>query len=101
MGVKHSIGRETSLSIQWQPVEASRPETFEQARDRLSWLERVNIFFVKKTFEISLLDRLFLWCQRVPGRWWVDYCTRNLRSVHGLERVGALAEKKSVILVSN
>ncbi len=82
-------------------VEASRPETFEQARERLTWFERFSIFFIKKTFENPVLDRLFLWFQRYPGRFWVDKCTQNIRQAHGIERVGPLAEKKSVILVSN
>jgi 1-acyl-sn-glycerol-3-phosphate acyltransferase len=37
----------------------------------------------------------------VPGRFWVDKCTQHLRYVYGLERIGPLSEKKSVILVSN
>jgi 1-acyl-sn-glycerol-3-phosphate acyltransferase len=83
------------------PVEPTRPETFEEARDRLSRVERFSILCVKKTFQVSLLDRFFLWCQRVPGRFWVDKCTRNLRSVYGLDRLGPLDQKKSVILVTN
>jgi 1-acyl-sn-glycerol-3-phosphate acyltransferase len=82
-------------------VEASRPDTFEEARDRLSRLERFSIYFVKKTFEVPLLNRLFLWFARVPGRLWVDKCTQHIRSVYGLERVGDLSAKRSVILVSN
>lgn len=71
------------------------------ARDRLSLLERLNIAFVKSTFEIRLLDRFFRWCQRWLGALWVDKCTANLRQVHGLERIGRLSEKKRVILVTN
>jgi 1-acyl-sn-glycerol-3-phosphate acyltransferase len=82
-------------------VEASRPDTFEEVKDRLSRLERFSIFFVKKTFEVSLLNKFFLWLSSHPGRFWVDKCTSNIRSVYGLERAGDLAAKRSVILVSN
>ena len=80
---------------------AGRPETFEEARDRLTWVERFNIAFIRRTFAWGWLDRFCQWGCRVPGAGWVHYCTRNLLNIHGLDRLPPLEELRGVILVAN
>jgi len=80
---------------------SARPETFAEAKTRLSWLERANIAFIRRTFEWSWLDRFCRWGCRVPGAGWVYACTRNLLQIHGLERLPPLPALERVILVSN
>ncbi len=79
----------------------TRPETFEEANDRLSWVERFNVAFIRRTFAWSWLDRFCRWGCRVPGAGWVHYCTRNLLRIHGLERLPPLEDLRGVILVAN
>ncbi len=78
-----------------------RPETFLAAADRLRPLERWNIAFIKKTYESSWLNRLCLGLQRTVGTGWIDLCTRRLRHVHGLERLGPIDAGRPLILASN
>lgn len=83
------------------PRRAARPDTFEAAKDRLSWIERLNIRFIRKTFEVRWLNALLMWCQRVPGVFWVHHCTKHIRHVVGLDRISDIAATEGVILVSN
>lgn len=78
-----------------------RPDLFSRARDRLSRLERWNIAFVRASFTNPLLNRVMAALQRFPGSTWVEVCTRQLRTVHGLERLPPPAELGNFILVSN
>lgn len=78
-----------------------RPALFSQAADRLTGIERFNIAFIRRTFSSRPLDALMRWCQRVPGTGWVDYCTRKLRHVYGLERLPPPGELERFIIVSN
>ncbi|MEM7676162.1 MAG: lysophospholipid acyltransferase family protein [Myxococcota bacterium] len=80
---------------------SARPETFAEAKARLSWLERANIAFIRRTFEWSWMDRFCRWGCRVPGAGWVYACTRHLLQIHGLERLPPLSQLERVILVSN
>ncbi len=41
------------------------------------------------------------WCQRNVGARWIDLATRNLRHLHGLERLPPLDPGKSYLCVSN
>ncbi|MBK6688662.1 MAG: 1-acyl-sn-glycerol-3-phosphate acyltransferase [Deltaproteobacteria bacterium] len=79
----------------------TRYETFAEAKERLSWLERLNIAFIKHTFVSPWLDGLLLWFQRVPGVFWVHHCTKHIRHVYGLERLGPMDSGEAMILVSN
>lgn len=78
-----------------------RPELFEAAKNRLSWIERANIRFIHKTFQTPSVDRILTLLQRVVGAGWVHVCTRHLRIVHGLDRLPAPDAGRSFILVSN
>lgn len=80
---------------------APRALTFAEATTRLKWMERLNVAFIRRTFEWSWLDRLCTWGCRVPGAGWIYVCTRNLLRVHGLEALPALSTLKRVVLVSN
>jgi len=80
---------------------AGRLNTFAEARHKLTFLERMNIAFIRRTFEWRWLDNLMLWFQRVPGVFWVHNCTRHIRLEVGLERLGPIGTKQGMILVSN
>ncbi len=82
-------------------AEAGGPTSFLAASDQLSALERFNIAFIRKTFELGWLDGLLRQLQRFVGATWIDVSTRRLRHVHGLERVGPLDAPRSVIFASN
>ena len=81
--------------------EESRPALFSAARERLTWVERVNIALIRRTFSFPPLDALMRWCQRFPGATWVEVCTRQLRHVRGLERLPELRALDRFILVAN
>ncbi|MCK6544663.1 1-acyl-sn-glycerol-3-phosphate acyltransferase [Myxococcota bacterium] len=78
-----------------------RPELFSAAADKLGWLERTNIKLVQTTFENPALDRVMTALQRWIGAGWIDVCTRNIRHVHGFERLPPDDPSRSFILVSN
>jgi 1-acyl-sn-glycerol-3-phosphate acyltransferase len=78
-----------------------RPDLLRAGQGRLSAVERLQIAFVRRTFERGFTDYLIRWCQRVIGSSWIHHCTKNLRQVHGLERLPALELGKSYLLVSN
>jgi 1-acyl-sn-glycerol-3-phosphate acyltransferase len=80
---------------------APPPETFEEAKDKLSPLERANIAFIKRTFHYRWLDRFFLWCQEALGAFWVHHCTKYIRLDCNLDRVGPLESMEPLILISN
>lgn len=81
---------------------ARRPETFAEARSKLSRLEWLNIRFVRWTIDSTWMNRLMQWCQRVPGVFWVHHCTKHLRHEYGLERIrDTLASQDPVVFVSN
>lgn len=69
--------------------------------DQLTPLERSQIAFVRKSFEPGALDRAVRLAQRWIGSNWIEYCTRNIRHVHGLERLPTFDAKKSYLVVSN
>lgn len=78
-----------------------RPNTFLEARDKLTRTERFNIAFIRRTFTSPFLDRLMAWCQRAPGAFWVHHCTKHIRHELGLERLPSMRDTKRFILVSN
>lgn len=78
-----------------------RPDLLTTAGDRLSPVERAQVAFIRKTFEPGTLDRTIRWFQRNVGAMWIDHATRQLRRVHGLDRVPRFDPSGSVICVSN
>jgi 1-acyl-sn-glycerol-3-phosphate acyltransferase len=69
--------------------------------EALSPLERWQIKFVRRTFEPGPVDRAIRMAQRHIGANWIEQSIKNLRQVHGLERLPAFARDGSTILVSN
>ncbi len=62
---------------------------------------RAHIRFVRKSLRPGMLDRALREGQRIFGSTWIDRCTRNIRHVHGLERIGTLDPNKSYVCVAN
>lgn len=79
----------------------TRPDLVEGGQKRLSWLERRLIAIVRRTFEPGLLSRAVQFGQRTIGCGWIHLCTKNLRRVHGYERLPKLDPSQSFILIAN
>ena len=80
---------------------SERPDFLASGGDALTPLERAQIRFMSRSFEPGKLDSALRWCQRTIGARWIDYFTRNLRHVHGIERLPPLEADKSFLCVSN
>lgn len=80
---------------------SERPELFAAAADKLSFLERANIHFIRRTFTIPWLDTFLMFLQQRIGALWIHLCTRHLRMVFGLDRLPAYDPERPFIVVSN
>jgi 1-acyl-sn-glycerol-3-phosphate acyltransferase len=69
--------------------------------DMLTPVERWQIGFVRRTFESRGFDRVIRAFQRHVGANWIEQSIKNLRSVHGVERLPVLGRDESTILVAN
>lgn len=69
--------------------------------DSLTPVERWQIKFVRRTFESKGLDRVIRVLQRHVGANWIEQSVKNLRHVHGLDRLPRFDRDASTILVSN
>ena len=69
--------------------------------DMLTPVERWQIGFVRRTFESAGFDRVIRTLQRHLGANWIEQSIKNLRHVHGYDRLPVLARDESTILVSN
>ena len=67
----------------------------------LPWIAHAHLTIVQKSLEPGLWDRALRFGQRTAGCNWIEICTRNIRDVHGQERLGKLRADKSYIVVSN
>lgn len=67
----------------------------------LTPVERWQIQFVRRTFESAPLDRVIRFFQRHVGANWIEQSIKNLRVVHGLDRLPEFGRDESTILVSN
>lgn len=81
--------------------EVPRPDLVELGRRRLSFIERLQLRWIRNSFEPGWLDRLLRFGQRTVGQGWIHHCTKHLRHVHGLENVPALDGPESVLVVAN
>jgi 1-acyl-sn-glycerol-3-phosphate acyltransferase len=90
--------------------EPARPRTIEDVpvrdlleygADMLSPVERWQIKFVRRTFEAGAVDRTIRFLQRHVGANWIEHSIKNLRHVHGLDRLPRFDHDASTILVSN
>lgn len=69
--------------------------------DSLTPVERWQIKFVRRTFEPGVVDRAIRLMQRHIGANWIEQSIKNLRHVHGLDRLPPFERDGSTILVSN
>ncbi|MDB4936549.1 MAG: 1-acyl-sn-glycerol-3-phosphate acyltransferase [Labilithrix sp.] len=69
--------------------------------DSLTPVERWQIGFVRRTFASKGFDRAIRFLQRHVGANWIEQSIKNLRHVHGLERLPRFDRDASTILVSN
>ena len=67
----------------------------------LTPLERFQIRFVRKSLDTPAFDGSLRWLQRKIGANWIEQSVKNLRHVHGTDRLPELDAKKSFIVVSN
>ncbi len=87
------------------PTAPGRGAREDRAGDLLSpelpSITRAHVRFVQKSLEPNLLNRALRFGQRTFGCNWIELCTRNIRQVHGRERLGNLDPSSSYICVSN
>jgi 1-acyl-sn-glycerol-3-phosphate acyltransferase len=94
-----------TLSSETPPTEEkpalSRPEFSGPLFERLSFIERLNLRLVRKSFEPGLFNRVLRFFQRRVGQAWIHHSTKNLRHVIGLSRLEGLADGRSILVVAN
>jgi 1-acyl-sn-glycerol-3-phosphate acyltransferase len=69
--------------------------------DDLTALERALIGAVRQTYDRRPLDQAVRLGQRYVGATWINYFTRNIRHIHGLDRLPPLDPLKSYVCVCN
>lgn len=67
----------------------------------LSRLERWNTAFARRTYEPGVLADSMRFLQRTIGCSWIDGVLKNVRQVHGLERLPPLDPNESYLCVAN
>lgn len=82
-------------------VELARPDLAVTGRERLSFAERTIIRLVRATFRRGIVDGIIRGLQHGIGSSWIHHCTKNLRHMHGIERLPVLEQRQSYILVAN
>ncbi len=84
-------------------AERSTPKTRDllDFEELLTPVEQKQIRFVRKSFDPGPLDRAVRLAQRYIGSNWIEQCTKNIRHVHGLERLPSFDAKKSYLVVAN
>lgn len=82
-------------------ADSARARDLLELKELLSPTEQRQIAFVRRSFEPGPLDRAIRYAQRHIGSTWIEHSTRNIRRVHGLERLPAWDPKKSYLVVSN
>ncbi|MBX3191012.1 MAG: 1-acyl-sn-glycerol-3-phosphate acyltransferase [Labilithrix sp.] len=87
-------------SIREVPGGAPR-DLLELGADALTPTERWQIRFVRRTFERGALDKSVRFLQHHIGSNWIEQSIKNLRHVHGADRLPKLERDQSTILVCN
>lgn len=84
-----------------------RPSTERESRadalvgEDLPAITRAHVRLVRRSLEPGMFDQALRLGQRTFGCSWIEICTRNIRQVHGRERLGTLDPNKSYVVVSN
>jgi 1-acyl-sn-glycerol-3-phosphate acyltransferase len=81
--------------------EPIRPDLVELGRGTLGKTELLQLRVIRRSFERGRIDSALRWCQRRIGARWIDLATKNLRQVHGLDRLPPLDPDKSYLCVCN
>jgi 1-acyl-sn-glycerol-3-phosphate acyltransferase len=76
-------------------------DLLEVGKDELTPLEQFHIRFIRKSLERGALDSSLRFLQRHVGANWMEQSIKNLRHVHGEERLPKLDENDSFVVVSN
>ncbi|HEU5076042.1 MAG TPA: 1-acyl-sn-glycerol-3-phosphate acyltransferase, partial [Polyangiaceae bacterium] len=79
----------------------ARPDFSKVGTKRLSPLELRQVRFIRSTYESPRADKVIRYLQRTLGAAWIDICTKQLRRVHGFERLPRLSPDESFIFVCN
>jgi 1-acyl-sn-glycerol-3-phosphate acyltransferase len=83
------------------PAAPDRPDLVAAGESTLRPIEKLQIRVIRRSFEPGTVDGALRWCQRNVGARWIDLATRNLRHVHGLDRLPPLDPAKSYVCVCN
>lgn len=70
-------------------------------KELLTPVEIKQIDFVRSTFEPGALDKAVRLAQRWIGSNWIEYSTRRIRHVHGLDRLPKFDPSKSYLVLAN
>jgi 1-acyl-sn-glycerol-3-phosphate acyltransferase len=103
-GAKAATGaRQERGDDEQEPLSKSRAREREllDFEELLTPVERKQIAFVRRSFDPGALDRAVRLAQRYVGSNWIEQCTKNIRHVHGIERLPTLDRGKSYLVVSN
>lgn len=76
-------------------------DMLELGEEMLTPVEKRVIRFVRSTFRPGLMDQAMRVAQQVVGANWIEMSIRNLRHVHGFDRLPPFDPAKSYIVVSN
>ena len=72
-----------------------------EGNDDLSPVAHTHIRIVRRSMANGPLDRMLRLGQRTIGATWIEECTKNIRRVHGTERLPHFDADKSYVVVSN
>lgn len=101
MTVEAAAGEVTVQQNRPTATESELLDLLELGQDVLSPTEKRLIRLVRGTFSNATADRVVRLLQRRLGAQWIEACVKNVRQVHGLERLGTLDPNKSYLFVSN
>ena len=76
-------------------------DLLELGKGDLSTLEKLHIRFIRHSLIPGRLDRSLRFLQRHIGANWIEQSIKNLRVVHGMDRLPPFDPKQSFICVSN
>ena len=76
-------------------------DLLELGKDDLTTLEKLHIRFIRQSLKHGRLDSALRFLQRHIGANWIEQSIKNLRVVHGFDRLPDFDPKQSFICVSN